>query len=196
MQLSTLNNVLTLCFTVLGAIGAVLAFRANYVSHERANVLTRRAAAFGLVAAALGLTVFFVGLRVEHDNESTIKSLKGRDPSPAQIEKLIGLLKSAPKSTNHIEVYGPPGVREGIHVATVLKNALLSAGFNAVGVIEDAPIGGAGPGILVRQNGNTSPVGAGIAAALNASGFEARYFDYPENGPRNGVVEIYASYAP
>jgi hypothetical protein len=117
------------------------------------------------------------------------------DLSDQQIAKLTGLLKRVAKPSVPMQLYGVPGNGWAIHLAGSLKSVLKSSGFDVNGVWEDAPIGGAGPGILIRQNTESGAVGVGIADALNALGLNARIVSMRDTLP-NEQVEIFVSYKP
>jgi hypothetical protein len=167
----------------------------------RLNDLMQRLTAILTIFAALAAgAAYWTGRKVQSASDAQIfslqKEIKGRVLTDGQLATLIALLKSVPKPDKPVDIYGPPGVAEGIRLAKSLKGCFVAAGFTVRGVWEDAPIGGAGPGILIRQRFKDDPIGLGIAAALKAAaGLDSRIVELGSTFPES-KVEIFASYAP
>jgi hypothetical protein len=71
---------------------------------------------------------------------------------------------------------GIQGDRESIRFANILKDILVEVGWEVDGVWEDIIIGGAGPGIVVRQGLSSSDsLGKIIIEALNQIQITSRF---------------------
>jgi len=136
-----------------------------------------------LVLLAIGLVIS----SIEYLKQSnTLKQLedeqRGRILTPKQEKYLRETFSSLPKTRVHL--MGIQGDREAIRFANTLKDVLVVAGWDVDGVWEDILIGGAGPGILVRQGSSASDsLGLSISEAFNHIKITSRFVIIPDLKP-------------
>jgi len=141
-----------------------------------------------LVLLTLGLVIS----SIEYLKQSkTLRQLedeqRGRILTPKQEKYLRETFSSLPKTK--VYLMGIQGDREAIRFANTLKDVLVAAGWEVDGVWEDIIIGGAGPGILVRQGLSASDsLGHSIVEALNQTQITSRLVIMPDN--KTGQLEI------
>jgi hypothetical protein len=136
-----------------------------------------------LVLLAIGLVIS----SIEYLKQSkTLKQLedeqKGRTLTPKQEKYLRETFTRLPKT--RVYLMGIQGDRESIRFANTLKEILIVAGWEVDGVWEENIIGGAGPGILVRQGPSASDsLGQRITDSLNKIQITSRLVILPDLKP-------------
>ncbi len=138
----------------------------------------------------VSLVILVIGLLIsvmDHSAQSrTLRQLedeqRGRILTPKQKEYLIETISNLPKT--RVYLMGIQGDREAIRFANTLKDVLVVAGWEVDGVWEDILIGGAGPGILVRQGPSASDsLGQRITDSLNKIQITSRLVIMPDLKP-------------
>ena len=147
-----------------------------------------------LLAAAEVASHIFSNRSSALQAEGLQRNMVARVLTAKQFAALTGSLTEAPKPKAGIVLNSVPGNREAAKLASDLKRSFESAGFVVTAFFEDAPIGGAGSGILVRQSPKDAPAGVGIVAALNGVGLSARLVEPATPIPDS--VEVIVGYAP
>ena len=138
--------------------------------------------------ASIGILVLGLLISsIDHSEQSTtlryiVDEQQGRILTLDQKEYLIETLSSLPKTS--VYLMGIQGDRESVRFANTLKDILVEVGWEVDGVWEDNIIGGAGPGIVVRQ-GSSSPnlLGKNIIKALNHIQITSRLVINPDLKP-------------
>ena len=136
-----------------------------------------------LVLLAIGLVISSIEYLKESKNLKQVEDeQKGRTLTPKQEKYLRETFSRLPKTS--VYLMGIQGDREAIRFANTLKEILIVAGWEVDGVWEENIIGGAGPGILVRQGPSTSDsLGQRITDSLNKMQITARLVIMPDFEP-------------
>jgi hypothetical protein len=166
---------------VAGIIG--IGFSREWVKRKFPRIREKHLDFVSLAILVIGLLIS----AIDYSEQSTTlgqleDEQRGRILTPKQKEYLRETFSSLPKTK--VYLMGIQGDREAIRFANTLKDVLVIAGWEVDGVWEDILIGGAGPGILVRQGSSTSDsLGQSITEALNQIQITSRLVRMPDLKP-------------
>lgn len=166
---------------VAGIIGISLS--REWVKRKLPRIREKHLDFVSLVILAMGLLFSAIDYS---EQSKTLRNLedeqRGRILTSKQKEYLRETFSRLPKT--RVYLMGIQGDREAIRFANTLKDVIVVAGWEVDGVREDIIIGGAGPGILVRQGPYVSDsLGQSITEALNQIQITSRFVIKPDLKP-------------
>jgi hypothetical protein len=166
---------------VAGIIGIGLS--REWVKRKFPRISEKHLDFVSLVILAIGLLISAIDYSEQSKTLGQLEyEQRGRFLTPKQKEYLKETFISLPKTK--VYLIGIQGDREAIRFANTLKDVFIVAGWEVDGVWEDGLIGGAGPGILVRQGSSASDsLGQSITDALNQIQITSRFVITPDLKP-------------